>query len=102
MILNLQPNLRFADRCDGTGWDISAHYSGQQAQLQIGEISLAFDDRNQYQASGEGHYGAVIRLGELTDDPVRYRGKSVAGESAEHKLLFALAEQLGYSLLETE
>jgi len=90
------PELRV--KPDGTGYDVHVPYNGTRAQLQIGNVSVAFDDRNGFRGEDGETYGAVyVQLGENTDDPVRLNGGSVdPGRGCAEKLLYALAADLGF------
>lgn len=99
--LTIQPNLVWQDNGDGTGFGLVTGYTGHHAQLQIGNVSIAFDDCNNWQKPAEdGAYsGIVIKLSELSDDPVRFNDDSptdVNGFAA--KLMYSLAADLGYRL----
>jgi hypothetical protein len=85
---------------DGTGFELDAGYEGVRAHLKLGNVSVAFDARNQWRGRDGETFGAVYtELGEYTDDPVRLNGGSVdPGRDTAEKLLFALAADLGYRI----
>lgn len=95
-------NLKFESSGDGTGFKVSTGYGGNYAVLKIGNVSLAFDDRNEWEAK-EGYSGFNIERSELTDDPVSLHDKSVAdldgNSDPAYRLLVALASDLGYGLV---
>ena len=97
-VLTMQPNLVMDTRSDGKGFDLRATFSDNHGQLQIGNVSIAFDDRN-ILTGGHSYSGLVVQLGPLTDDPVRLDNRSVTdGDSPEERLLYALAADLGYKV----
>jgi hypothetical protein len=85
---------------DGTGYDVRNAYNGHHLHLEIGNVSIAFDDRDVWLCPADGsHDRPVLQFGEYTDDPVRLDGTSCprCKDTAE-TLLFALAADLGYTL----
>ncbi len=96
--LTMQPKISFQDKNDGTGFNVVAGYKDHLAQLQIGNVSIAFDDRNDWSANTE-YNGFIIRLGEFRYDPVRLNNESMrAGDSAAENILRALAADLGFDV----
>jgi len=82
---------------DGTGYE-TRRVGEHCASLTIGNVSLAFDGRNNW----DGRFDVdreVIELMEYSDDPVRLNNVSCpGGDSIAEKLLFALAADLGYTV----
>ena len=95
-IIPAKPVLRA--KSDGTGYDFE-RVGNHHATLKIGNVSLAFDGRNNWD-SREANQGEVIELMEYHDDPVRLNGTSVEGceghNNGAERLLHALAADLGY------
>jgi hypothetical protein len=95
-IIPAKPVLR--PKSDGTGYDFY-RVGEHKAVLKVGNVSLAFDGRNNWDGR-EDNQGEVIELMEYHDDPVRLHGESVEGsdgrDSVAERLLFALAADLGY------
>jgi len=85
-------------KSDGSGYE-TCRVGEHRATLQIGNVSLAFDGRNQWDGR-EDCRAEVIELSDYYDDPVRLNGNSVEGSEGRNnpgeKLLFALAADLGY------
>jgi hypothetical protein len=82
-------------KTDGTGYDF-CRVGEHHAVLKIGNVSLAFDGRNNWDERDDCT-GEVIELMEYHDDPVRLDNEAVrGGEGPAEKLLFALAADLGY------
>ena len=102
MILTVQPATPIITaRKDGSGYDVSAPYSGHNIQLQIGNVSLAFDDRNVWRASRDDvdYPGIVMEFMEYADCPVRLDGDDCPKcTSAAETLLFALAADMGFTV----
>lgn len=86
-VMRINPN--------GTGYAVCRE-GNHRANLRIGNVSLAFDGRNNF----TGHPGAdreMIELSEYADDPVRIDLVSCPGNAdAAEKLLRALAAELDY------
>jgi hypothetical protein len=96
-VATVQLGLDLRTKKDGSGYDVCVGRD-PKVHLQVGNVSVAFDDRNIFRAE-EGYSGCIVQVGAMTDDPVRLAGKSVlAGCSPAEKLLYALADDLGYSL----
>jgi len=105
--LTMRPNLKMTTKMDGTGFELATGYGDHFGQLQIGNVSIAFDDRNGFVPSaGEEYSGVCIELEEFHDDPVRLNGASVGSyddcNSAAYKILYALSKDQGYSLVKHE
>lgn len=97
--LTMQPRITFEDCGDGTGFKAVAGYNGHNAMLRIGNVSIAFDDRNDWKAK-DGYSGYIIKLEEYRDDPVRLNNQSVTdGASAAECIARALATDLGMKLV---
>lgn len=99
-VLTMQPKLNLQARHDGTGFVLETAYAGHSGHLKIGNVSVAFDDRNDHRPDTAGRVdGVCVQLSELHDDPVRVNNTSVhdVSDPAE-KLLLALAADLGYSV----
>ncbi len=96
--LTMSTNLDFRVNPGGNGFSLKAGYGGHQAQLQIGNVSLAFDDRNDFTGEEDANYSSCyVQLNEMTDDPVRVNNVSVTGyANPAERLLHALAVDLGY------
>lgn len=99
MILTVQPARPILiTRTDGMGYELRTAYDGHHCQLQIGNVSIAFDGRNNWKAQ-EGYDGIVIEFGSLKDDPVRLDGVSCPpGDTVAETILLALAADLGYTV----
>jgi len=88
-------------KSDGTGYE-TCRVGEHRATLQIGNVSLAFDGRNNWDGTNEWECdaGEVIELMEYHDDPVRLHDDGVelsdGRDSPAEKLLYALANDLGY------
>lgn len=88
---------------DGTGFELCRE-GEYRASLTIGNVSVAFDGRNNRR--GIGRYGGnQLDLSEYADDPVRLDGDSVADRDqplgqadSAVSLLHALAADLGYTV----
>ncbi|MHC4302537.1 MAG: hypothetical protein ACYS7Y_35200 [Planctomycetota bacterium] len=99
--LNLTPDIVMRDKRDGTGFEVCAG-TRNRAQLQIGNVSVAFDDHNDWVAE-DGFTGLNLVMSENRDDPVRLNGTSVHDVSdPADKLLFALAADRGFRLEKIE
>lgn len=97
--LTMRPRITFEDFNDGTGGKLVAGYEGHHATLIIGNVSIAFDNRNEWTGK-DGYSGYVIQLPVLTDDPVRLNNQSVTdGASAAERIARALASDLGMKLV---
>jgi hypothetical protein len=100
--LMIQPSMVLLGKEDGSGYDIRTDSDNHKAILSIGDVSVAFDGRNNFD-NVSGYYGSVIELSDYENDPVRRDNKSIqAGIGCAEKLLIALAEQLGYSITRDE
>jgi len=98
VILTTQPKIDFTDKLDGTGFNLCASHSGHHTQLQIGNVSVAFDDRNEFRGQDD-YSGYVIQLIELQDDPVRLNNQSVLPRpDVAEMLMRAIAADLGFSV----
>ena len=88
-VLQVQP--------DGVGYE-TRRVGNHRANLHVGNVSLAFDGRNNW----DGRFDVdreVIELSEYHDDPVRLGSVSCpGGDSVAETLLFALAADLGYTV----
>ena len=76
------------------------NYNGVSARLMIGNVSLAFDDRNEWSGDEGETYGTVNTvLSEYGDDPVRLGDDSqLQGRDCVTRLLYAIAADQGYLL----
>jgi len=96
-VATVQLGLDLRSKTDGSGYEVCVGRD-PKVHLKVGNVSVAFDDRNQFKADDE-YSGCIVQVGPLTDDPVRLNGESVRdGDSPAVKLLFALADDLGYSI----
>jgi hypothetical protein len=97
--LTVQPNLVTVDCLDGTGYKTGLAYDGNNAVLKIGNVSIAFDGRNNWRGE-DGHSGLVLQLQELTDDPVRLNNQSVRADSNSlaETIMRAIADDLGFTV----
>lgn len=88
---------------NGKGFNIRKAYGDHKVRLQIGNISVAFDDRDGY-VSNEHHecQGEAFAFSDYRDDPVRRFNTPVEGDGCAEKLFFALAAELGYSVRRNE
>ena len=85
---------------DGTGYDIRNAYNGHNLQLQIGNVSIAFDGRDVWMCpDGESYGSPILQFSEYRDDPVQLDGvsRSKCPDVAE-TILRALAADLGYTV----
>lgn len=85
---------------DGTGYSIRNAYCGHGLQLQIGNVSIAFDGRDVWEcADGDTYGNPILQFSEYTDCPIRLGNDDCpkCADSSE-ALLFALAADLGYSI----
>ena len=98
MLLTIQPAAPIVKpKPDGTGYDIRNSCSGHRVQLQIGNVSIAFNDRNEFKAIGDETYPEpVMQFAEYTDYPVRLGGIDCQRGNVAETLMFALAADLGY------
>ena len=97
----MQPKVVMNDRRDGSGFTLGPAYGGHHGHLAIGNVSIAFDDRNDYREKDVS--GICVQLSELRDDPVRLNNISVHDiYDPADKLLFALAADRGYRLEKIE
>ena len=97
--LTMQPRITFKDCGDGTGGKFVVAYDGHNATLKIGNVSIAFDDRNDWEPK-DGYTGYIVQLGELRDDPVRLNNQSVrGGAGAAECIARAIATDLGMKLV---
>jgi hypothetical protein len=104
MKLTIQPaDPVLRPKTDGTGYDFCRE-GEHSATLTIGNVSVAFDERNNWPGT-EGYRGEVIELSEYNDDPVRVNGSSAADRNqppghvdSAVLLLRALADDLGYRI----
>ena len=91
-------------KSDGTGYE-TCRFGEHHANLQIGNVSLAFDGRNNWDGS-EDCRGEMIELMDYHDDPVRLNNEGVEGpagrDSVAELLLYALAADLGYLVTPVE
>lgn len=100
-VATVQFGLEMRSKSDGSGYTVYPS-RGAHVHLQVGNVSVAFDDRNIFHADGD-YSGIVVQVGPLTDDPVRLNGESVTvGDSPAEKLLRALAADLGYRISRDE
>ena len=85
---------------DGTGYDIRNAYNGHHVQLQIGNVSIAFDDRDVWLCPDDGSYASpVLQFSENTDCPVRFDGDDCPKcDDVAETIMFALAADLGYTV----
>ena len=89
----------FVARSDGSGYYIRRE-GEHRASLLIGNVSLAFDGRNNFVGQGTFNFDRErIELSEYGDCPVRLDGVDCpkCADAAE-TLLFALAADLGYTV----
>lgn len=100
-IMPATPVLRL--KADCSGYDLCRE-GEHRANLVIGNVSIAFDGRNQFDGRS-GFVGEVIELSEYNDDPVHVHGSSVSDSSkppghddSAVLLLRALATDLGYRI----
>jgi hypothetical protein len=102
--LTMIPRMVMRNKMDGSGFEFVTDYSGHKGHLQVGNVSIAFDGRNNFDARNDRgeideYSETVVELSENRDDPVRYNNDSVTGSySAAEKMLYALAKDLGYSI----
>ena len=98
--LMMQPRLEMRIKKDGSGFEFRTAYKDHHGHLQIGNVSVAFDDRNDWCNRESCSRDTIcVELFELADDPVQLNGTSVTDISdPADKLLFALAADRGYRL----
>ncbi len=101
MILTIQlASPKLVAKPNGFGYELFMGINGHHVQLQIGDVSVAFDGRNNWQGHEDGSYSnAVMQFSELHDCPIRLDNEDCppCDDTAE-TLLFALAANLGYTL----
>lgn len=101
MILTVQPaDPIVTPRTDGTGFDVRTAYSGHHANLVIGNVSIAFDGRNEWRGDEDSSAtGVVMQFAEYHDSPVRLDNVDCPRcDDVAETILFALAADLGYTL----
>lgn len=99
-IQTAEPSLRKV----GEAYELALPYDGHHVQLQVGNVSIAFDGRNQHQhicaadaTRDSDCSGYLLQFGAYEDCPVRLDGDDCPKcETVAETLLFALAADLGY------
>jgi hypothetical protein len=88
---------------DGTGYTVQPAYAGHSVHLDIGNVSIVFDDRNIWAAPGNEVYSSVVlQFAEYRDDPVRLCNAPMAVNPGEtgcaERIMRALAIDLGFTV----
>lgn len=101
MILTIQLAAPIVEpKPDGSGYEILTAYDGHNIQLQIGNVSIAFDGRNEFKAIGDEAYcDPIMEFSGYHDCPVRLDGDDCPKcDDVAETILFALAADLGYTV----
>jgi hypothetical protein len=97
--LTMRHKMELRDKMDGTGYEFVVGYNDHKGHLQIGNVSVAFDDRNNFRCGDDEYSGAVAQVEENRDDPVRLNGQSVPKlRDPAEMLMRALAADLGFTV----
>lgn len=85
---------------DGTGYDIRNAYNGHNIGLKIGNVSIAFDDRDVWECpDDDGVCSPVLQFSEYRDCPVQLDGVDCPKcDNVAETIMFALAADLGYTV----
>ncbi len=94
MKLTVQPAKPFlVDKT--SGYEIRIPNCGHHVQLQIGSVSIYFDDCNNYEGNVNG---VVMEFSESFYCPVRLNGDECPKGDVAEIIMFAIAADLGYTL----